>query len=141
MIDTLPTKAEYEKLIQTLKEGMTQLEPDGRLCVICEDSGHQAWECHHNPISLEYKATHYRCFHCGVIFTHSCLAEDHFGTPQKHEYPKCHPQIDHTFRHNMTVGYFNYLKNYLKADVPRDQLLEELHKLTRDIAYGINDSN
>ena len=44
------TKEQYEKAIEALKEGMTQLEPDGDNCHICGDSGHQAFECGHNPL-------------------------------------------------------------------------------------------
>lgn len=45
------TKNDYEKAIEALKLGMTQLEPDGNCCSICGDNGHQAWECHHNPLN------------------------------------------------------------------------------------------
>lgn len=44
------SKEQYEKAIANLQDGMKQLAPDGRCCVICHDTGHQAWECGHNPL-------------------------------------------------------------------------------------------
>lgn len=44
------TKEQYEKAIKDLQDGMTQLEPNGHGCHICGDSGHQAFECGHNPL-------------------------------------------------------------------------------------------
>jgi hypothetical protein len=44
------TSAQYEEAIANLRDAMTQLEPDGRCCVVCGDSGHMAWECGHNPL-------------------------------------------------------------------------------------------
>lgn len=44
------TRSEYEEARAAIDKAITQLEPDGRLCVICEDSDHQAWECRFNPV-------------------------------------------------------------------------------------------
>lgn len=44
------TQAQYQTAIDALHAGMNQLEPDGADCSICGDSGHQAWECIHNPL-------------------------------------------------------------------------------------------
>lgn len=44
------SRAQYENAIDALRDAMEQLKPDGRCCVICHDSGHQAWECGHNPL-------------------------------------------------------------------------------------------
>lgn len=44
------TKEQYEAAIAALRDGMLQLQPDGRCCVICHDTGHQAWECGKNPL-------------------------------------------------------------------------------------------
>lgn len=41
---------QYREAIENLSDGHKQLEPDGRGCVICGGSGHQAWECGHNPL-------------------------------------------------------------------------------------------
>lgn len=44
------TKEQYQQAIRHLHDGLTQLQPDGHCCAICGDSGHQAWECGHNPL-------------------------------------------------------------------------------------------
>lgn len=44
------TKHQYEQAIESLKLGMDQLEPNGRDCSICSDSGHMAFECGMNPL-------------------------------------------------------------------------------------------
>lgn len=44
------TSEQYDAAIQALQDGKTQLQPDGDHCHICTDSGHQAWECGHNPL-------------------------------------------------------------------------------------------
>lgn len=44
------TTEQYDKAIAALQDAKQQLAPDGRCCVICHDTGHQAWECGHNPL-------------------------------------------------------------------------------------------
>lgn len=44
------TEAQYVKAVESLNDGRGQLKPDARVCRICHDSGHQAWECGHNPL-------------------------------------------------------------------------------------------
>jgi len=44
------TKGQYERAIAALTDAKEQLEPDGRNCAVCGDSGHQAFECGHNPL-------------------------------------------------------------------------------------------
>lgn len=77
------TAEDYDEAIQDLQEAKTQLEPDGDNCHVCHDSGHQAWECHHNPLAMARQAAHmrhqWRCFHCGEVFTDATLAAEHFG--------------------------------------------------------------
>lgn len=46
------TSKDYMDVIQPLMAGLGQLRPDGNSCAICEDNGHQAWECHHNPLVI-----------------------------------------------------------------------------------------
>ncbi len=68
---------------------MSQLEPDGDNCHVCHDSGHQAWECHHNPLVMARRASAaratggsalpWRCFHCDQILHTVADAQDHFG--------------------------------------------------------------
>jgi hypothetical protein len=87
-------KREYREAIDALELAMTQLQPDGRCCVVCGDTGHQAWECHHNPLvmanrgyKLEYQ---WRCFHCNLVFIDAKKAEEHFGKRcTDREYPVC----------------------------------------------------
>ena len=44
------TRVQYESAVRALRLGSEQLEPDGKCCAICGDTGHQAWECGHNPL-------------------------------------------------------------------------------------------
>lgn len=44
------TAAQYDQAAEWLRDGRDQLRPDGGVCRICHDSGHQAWECGHNPL-------------------------------------------------------------------------------------------
>lgn len=78
----LPTRSDYAKAMHNLSLGLEQLKPDGFCCNICGDNDHQAWECHHNPLSIAYQAQHFRCYHCGDIirYDQKTTAEDHFGS-------------------------------------------------------------
>ena len=82
------TKAKYLSAINDLKLGMSQLVPDGKVCAICGDCGHQAWECHHNPLEglRHYHAS--RCSHCGYVAFTQEECEEHFGKTQD-EVSKC----------------------------------------------------
>ena len=44
------TEKQYEEAIKNLQLAKAQLVPDGNNCSICEDGGHMAWECGHNPL-------------------------------------------------------------------------------------------
>lgn len=44
------TDDQYRKAIEHLQSAREQLVPDGRGCVCCGGSGHQAFECGHNPL-------------------------------------------------------------------------------------------
>jgi hypothetical protein len=81
------TKEDYDKALDNLLLGSTQLKPDGNNCAICGDSGHQAWECHHNPLvlsnRLEQAECTWRCFFCNEIFTDHEEARKHFGNTSK----------------------------------------------------------
>lgn len=46
-VHTLRDQIEHE--IEKLQRALTQLEPDGRICAVCHDNDHQAFECSHNP--------------------------------------------------------------------------------------------
>ncbi len=86
------TVSDYEKAIGILREASTQTEPDGKTCVVCGDSGHQAWECHHNPLVLVQRAKEaeirWRCFHCNEVFDDYEQARKHFGNNSMAT-PKC----------------------------------------------------
>jgi hypothetical protein len=43
------TADQYDQAIGALRDGRDQLA-DGFCCRICHDTGHQAWECGHNPL-------------------------------------------------------------------------------------------
>lgn len=44
------TEEQYKKAIEHLQDARTQLEPNGNGCHCCGGSGHQAFECGHNPL-------------------------------------------------------------------------------------------
>ncbi len=87
-----PTYADYNEAIWALRDGCSQLEPDGRSCAVCHDGGHQAWECHHNPLVMARRFAGvtdvWKCFHCGVVFTDEDKAREHFGLREE-EIARC----------------------------------------------------
>jgi len=86
-------KIQHKEAIESLRRGMTQLEPDGDNCHICGDNGHQAFECHHNPLTKEYhfngQAEYWKCFHCNLVFFDLDKATEHFGERHKSPRPVC----------------------------------------------------
>jgi hypothetical protein len=44
------TASQYDQAIVALRDAREQLVPDACPCRICHDTGHQAWECGHNPL-------------------------------------------------------------------------------------------
>ena len=44
------TEKQYDEAIENLKLAKQQIAPDGENCSVCGDSGHQAFECGHNPL-------------------------------------------------------------------------------------------
>jgi hypothetical protein len=78
-----PTASEYDEAIEELVCARSQLKPDGRNCTVCGDSGHQAFECHHNPLVVARRWTSatsvWRCYHCGFTATNDTEAKAHFG--------------------------------------------------------------
>jgi hypothetical protein len=44
------TCADYNKAIAVLKLAKKQLKPDGKNCILCGDTDHQAFECRENPL-------------------------------------------------------------------------------------------
>ncbi len=76
-------KQEYREAIRCLELAMTQLQPDGRCCVVCGDTDHQAFECLNNPLVMAHKGYKleysWRCFHCNRVFIDRAKAGEHFG--------------------------------------------------------------
>src|SRR5690606_34399800 len=58
-------------------------------CFICEDSGHTAENCHHNPLLLARsyaQATKiWCCYHCGFVAHNDEEAREHFGPDDQSE--------------------------------------------------------
>ena len=84
---------DYDEAINDLTRAKEQLKPNGNCCAVCEDGGHQAWECHHNPLVMARRTAKelatYRCFHCGKSFTDLNDAKEHFGSRDERERPAC----------------------------------------------------
>ena len=79
----LITREQYFNALHMIVEAMGQLEPDSRVCVLCGDNDHQAWECDLNPVKMMLEAKRqrgeWRCFHCNETFTNYAAAREHFG--------------------------------------------------------------
>lgn len=85
------TKYQYERAIESLQDGMTQLEPDGQNCRVCGDGGHQAFECGHNPLVAMAI--------CGVI------SRDAFREHEViHQYPD---EVDYRNRYHNLIHYLS----------------------------------
>ena len=102
------TAADYDRAIGFLYAGRNQLEPDGRDCAICGDSGHQAWECHHNPLTCLIDAatarTQWRCFHCDEVFRSEAAAKAHFGPREPQRDPACRAHADQLHNLKLDLG-------------------------------------
>ena len=81
------SKQEYLTAIDNIRLAMSQLEPDGKNCVICGDGDHQAWECHHNPVYSMQFLDSWRCFHCNAVFFNEDDARKHFGSEHEETVP------------------------------------------------------
>lgn len=87
------TAADYDEAIEALQRAKNALEEgDSYGCMVCEDSGHSAAHCHHNPLVL---ARHWasatsvwQCYHCGFVATNDDEATAHFGRSDADE-PAC----------------------------------------------------
>lgn len=83
----------YDEAIEDLQNARRALiEGDHMGCRVCEDSGHGANMCHHNPLLLARKwaaATRiWQCWHCGFIATNDEEGRAHFGEHDG-ELPSC----------------------------------------------------
>lgn len=86
------TAADYDEAIEDLQRAKRQDECRHICCSICEDTGHTAEMCHHNPLILARKWTEatsvWCCYHCGFVATNDAEAMDHFGYNNQVK-PKC----------------------------------------------------
>lgn len=91
------TERDYDEAIEALINAKADLiikSVGGGLpcCLICEDSGHTAESCHHNPLILARRlgrATNvWQCWHCGFLATTDEEAVEHFGSTDN-EVAKC----------------------------------------------------
>lgn len=91
------TIEDYDEAIDELQRAKTDLrwKREGfalPCCFVCEDTGHTAETCHHNPLLLARewgKATNvWQCWHCGFVATSAEEADDHFGKSEE-ETAKC----------------------------------------------------
>jgi len=77
------TAADYDEAIKDLQNAKRQDECRHLCCSVCEDTGHTAETCHHNPLLLarQYAAATsiWNCYHCGFIATNDEEAREHFG--------------------------------------------------------------
>lgn len=77
------TAADYDEAIQDLQNAKRQDECRHVCCSVCEDTGHTAETCHHNPLILarQYAAATsiWTCYQCGYVATNDEEAQAHFG--------------------------------------------------------------
>jgi len=77
------TAADYDEAIEDLQRAKRQDECRHICCSVCEDTGHTAETCHHNPLLLarQYAAATsiWNCYHCGFVATNDQEAQEHFG--------------------------------------------------------------
>lgn len=80
------TEADYREAIEALESARRQIFGGYRQavgCAVCEDSGHTAEQCHHNPLLLARERAAalgtWRCWHCGFEATTQEEAQAHFG--------------------------------------------------------------
>ena len=86
------TAADYDEAIQALQDAKAQAEHPCGGCTVCGDCGHQANQCHHNPLLMARRAIMsakvWRCYHCNAVFTDHADAEVHFGKSEN-EVARC----------------------------------------------------
>lgn len=77
------TKDDYREAISDLARAMVQDEVRHICCSVCEDTGHTAETCHHNPLLLARQWSQatsvWCCYHCGFVATNDAEAREHFG--------------------------------------------------------------
>lgn len=86
------TKKDYSEAIGDLKRARMQGKIAHICCSVCEDTGHTAETCDHNPLRLARlwsEATRvWCCYRCGYIATNDAEAREHFGANDQ-QAPAC----------------------------------------------------
>lgn len=86
------TKADYSEAIGDLMRARMQDRIAHICCSVCEDTGHTAETCHHNPLLLARRWSEatsvWCCYHCGYTATNDAEAREHFGASDQ-EPAKC----------------------------------------------------
>lgn len=104
------TDADYDEAIADLQNAKRQAECRHICCSVCEDSGHTAEFCHHNPLILARRwaaATKiWCCYHCGFVATNDEEARDHFGKDDL-EPAKCQRGEEDEPRHEPDAFYID----------------------------------
>lgn len=132
---------DYDDAIQELIAAKTQLGPDGDNCHVCHDSGHQAWECHHNPLAMAREAAsmrhQWKCFHCGDVFTDTKLAAEHFGNRGDEKPAACGAMLNAIAEEFERYGVRRNFHNAASVRL----LVVEIAKRCAEIANRLDDSN
>jgi len=91
------TREDYREAIADLARAMVQDEVKHIWCSVCEDTGHTAETCDHNPLRLARlwsEATRvWRCYHCDYTATNDAEAREHFGVSDR-DLPKCQREVE-----------------------------------------------
>lgn len=90
------TKSDYSEAIGDLKRARMQHRIAHICCSVCEDTGHTAETCDHNPLRLARlwsQATGvWCCYHCGFVATNDQEAREHFGANDQQQ-AKCQREL------------------------------------------------
>jgi len=138
------TKADYSEAIGNLKRARMQDKVAHICCSVCEDTGHTAETCHHNPLLLARKWSEatsvWCCYHCGFTATNDAEALDHFGYNNQVK-PKC-------LRRPLTQAEIDHVKEafvrfYPDSDAHTEVSATILQKLTEQLtrSSGTSDQN
>lgn len=135
------TLDDYNEAIAELQEAKSQLEPDGSCCAVCGDSGHQAWECHHNPLAMAREAakmrSQWRCFHCGEVFIDAKLAAEHFGNRGDEEPAACGRMLQAMWEAFEQYGVHRNFHNAASVKILADGVRSQLSHLTEEATKAV----
>jgi len=129
------TKKDYSEAIGDLKRARMQDKIAHICCSICEDTGHTAETCNHNPLLLARKWSEatsvWVCYHCGFIATNDDEACEHFGFNEQVKAECLREQKKELERLREFVGWIDtWISNPARAY--SHDALEGLFGMTRD---------